>query len=76
MKKSSDGVQSKRGEGRELIYYWRLGREKSKDYLDKRQCAMDFITRYIEHNPKYKECVYDKTWDEIMRMFGILLTEK
>jgi hypothetical protein len=70
-KKSADGVQWKRGEDRKLIYFWRLGRNKSKDYLDKTRCAMDYITKYIEMNPKYKELVYDKTWDQIFRMFQI-----
>jgi len=74
MKKSADGVQWKRGEGHNLIYFWRLGREKSKDYSDEAQCAMDFITKYIERNPKYKELVYDKTWSEIFAMFSISLT--
>ena len=71
MKKSTDGVQSKRGEGRGLIYFWQLGRDKSKDFRDQRECAMDFITKYIERNPKYKELVYDKSWDEILKIFSI-----
>ena len=71
MKKSADGVQSKGGEDRRLTYFWRLGRDKSKDFKDQQECAMDFITKYIERNPKYKELVYDKTWDEIFKLFSI-----
>lgn len=76
MKKIGEGIQWKRREDRRLIYFWRFGREKSKDYSDQRQCAMDYITKFIEVNPKYKELVYDKTWDEIFKIFSIRLHDE
>jgi hypothetical protein len=75
-KKSSDGVHWKRGEDRRLLFYWRIGTEKSKDYLDHEQCAMDYVTKYLERFPKYKELVYDKTWDQIFKIFGISISER
>ena len=71
----SNGVFPKRGEGHRIVYFWRIGREKSKDYISQTQCAMDFVTKYIEQNPKYTELVYDKTWDEIFHLFGIKIHE-
>lgn len=75
-RKSSDGVFLKRGEGRELIYYWKIDKDKSKNFKCQVECAMDYITRYIERNPKYEELVMDKTWDEIFPLFGIKIPTK
>ena len=72
-KKSGDGVQWKRGEDRRLTYFWRLDSQKSKDFKDQRECAEDFITKYIEKYPKYNELVYDKSWEEIFKLFGVKL---
>ncbi len=69
--KKSDGIQYRRGEGNKFIYFWRIGKEKSVDFPDKTKCAMDFVTKYIERNPKYKELVYDKSWEEIFALFSI-----
>lgn len=73
MKKGTDGVHLKRGENRKLLYYWRVANEKSKDFTSHEECAKEFVTRYIERYPKYKELVYDKSWEEIFRVFGIQL---
>lgn len=71
--KSTDGVFYRRAEDRRLVYYWRIGREKSKDFLSQVECAMEYIAKYVEKNPKYKEVCLDKTWDELFRIFGITI---
>lgn len=71
MVQKKDGVFFKRGEGRRLIFYWRLGREVSKNFNNHTECAMEYVEKFIDRNPKYKELVYDKTWDQIFRVFGI-----
>lgn len=69
--KNTNGVYSKRGGGHRLLYYWRIDREKSKDFSDQFECAKDYVTHFIGRYPKYKELVYDKTWPQILEMFGI-----
>lgn len=66
-----DGVFWKRKENRRLVYYWRIGKTISKDFQNQTECAMEYVERFIERRPKYKELVYDKTWDQIFRIFGI-----
>lgn len=68
--KSGNGVYWRKKEGA-LVFYWRIGKITSKDFHNKRECAVDFVTKFIEKNPKYEEIVCDKTWDEIFRIFGI-----
>lgn len=78
-KKSSDGIYHKKEWGGELLYYWRVGTEKSrKGHRYKTEAAMEYIKRYVEKNPKMEDLVADKTWDEIFRMFNIQIppTEK
>lgn len=75
-KKSPDGIHYRREEGRGLVFFWRIGREKSKDFPNQRICAEDFIAKYIERHPKHKELVYDKTWEEIFRIFGIQIMDR
>lgn len=76
MAKSKDGVLWKRGEGRELVYYWQIGNVKSKAFSDHNACAMEYITKYVERYPKYQELVLDKTWNQLFVMFGIKTPEK
>lgn len=70
-KKNLDGVHWKRREDRQLIYFWRIGAEKSKEYKDEEQCAMDYVTKYIERFPKYKDLVDGRTWEQKFRLFEI-----
>lgn len=70
-KKLIEGVFSKRADDRSLVFYWKIDKTKSKDFVNQVDCAMDYITKYIEKNPKYQELVLDKTWDELFRMFRI-----
>lgn len=73
-KRSKDGVFWKRAEDRSLMYYWQIGAEKSKPFKNQVECAMSYVEKYVEKNPKYKDMVYDKTWDELFRMFGVRLS--
>lgn len=70
-KKGSDGVFWKRGEGRELIYYWKIGSLKSKTFSNQEECAKDYIKNFVERNPKYVPLVEEKTWEQLFRMFGV-----
>lgn len=70
-KKSSDGVKWKRGQGRFLTYYWQIGNQKSKDFNNQRECAMDYIKHYIDKNPKYLPLVEEKSWEQLFSMFGV-----
>lgn len=71
MKKNNDGIKWKRGEDRKLVYYWQIGNVKSKTFSGHAECAQEYIAKYVEQYPKYKELVYDKTWDQLFAMFGI-----
>lgn len=71
-----DGVFWKRGEGRGLVYYWKLGRETSKNFLSQTDCAMEYIEKFVERNPKYKDLVHDKSWDQKFRIFGVKIQQK
>lgn len=72
-KKGTDGVFWKRGEGHKLVFYWQIGKRKSKIFSDQIACAQEYIARYVEENPKYQELVYDKTWDQLFAMFGVTM---
>lgn len=75
-KKNSDGIFWKREAGRGLVCYWQIDSRKSKVFSDQRECAMDYVARYVEKHPKFKELVYDKTWDQIFGIFGIKIEER
>lgn len=70
-KKADEGVFWTRGQEKQMAYYWKIGKEKSKLFTSKVDCAMEFVTKYIERHPKYKDLVEDKTWDEIFKLFSI-----
>lgn len=73
--KSTDGVFWKRNAERRMIFYWRIGKDKSKDFLNQIDCAQEYITKYVERHPKYVELVMDKTWGELFKLFGIPIHE-
>lgn len=73
--KSSDGIFQKRSWDRSVVFYYKIGTNKSKDFPCQTTCAMEYVTKYVDKYPKYKEMVYDKTWDEIFALFGIKITQ-
>lgn len=70
-RKSGDGVFFKRGESGEVIYFYRLGKNKSKDFFDKRKCAEEFVEKFVQHNPKYEPLCAGKTWEQCFKLFNI-----
>lgn len=72
MNKSGDGAQWKRrGDTKVIVYFWKIGRNKSKEFTDKIACANDYVKHYVQHYPKYKDVISGKNQDEIFRIFEI-----
>lgn len=46
-----------------------------RGFKNKPDAAADYVTNYLEKNPKYKELVRGKTWAQIFKIFNITMEE-
>ena len=71
VKKKDEGVFWRRGDDHRIVYYYKIGKSKSKDFLNRRDCAMEYIERFCGQYPKYEELCVGKTWDQCFAIFSI-----
>lgn len=63
----ADGV-FKSSEG---YYYILKGRKSALKNKDKSVVAKEYVKRFVEANPKYKELLSGKVWPQIFKIMGI-----